>query len=365
MRFVEGRRNGTITKPSIPYNDRRGRHTKRDRLARAKELEDAFERCIHPPRGCDCDVLTVPTVYSQGDIVCTGCGLVMEHHVPIPRIIYSVDTSAGTGISTAGWEYQDPRTWNSICFELDNNGYGGYKRANHFAELLKQATNSDPRIAPRIMRIIEEYLYRMLDHDAYRINEFISVADSAAIKSLLRFIDQDLVANPPTDPLPHTGNFVRKYAEHWLQIKINLFGIERYAIHGLPLLPTGTCHQLHDRYGYFARCFERLRQSKHPLFRHRNNIPQLNTVTLHLLAQIDPAYVNQYGWYFTPLATPKSRLYTEYRIYTIFKHMRVFGLEGDYVWNYCRIITQEDAELFASKPSLQRTLLLQAIQAKK
>lgn len=327
-----------------PLFDRRGRHTKADRLRAIKDLEEAMERVLFAPRPCECDVRDNRTAYHDGDIVCTGCGLVLDDRICAPNIdMHRADS--GNGIMVHSALAADPRTWNSAVLFAGASGYPGYKPWNHFAELLKQATNMDPRIPSDILRRLADAWpppCLVSEHDRDIVH-----ADGRAIKALIRSVDPALV---------------RKYAERWLQIKIHICGHEHYRLHGLPLIPDHICHAIHERYIYFSKCFRKLRKNKHPLFQGRNNVPQLNAVTLQLLAQEDVSYVAEYGWYFTMLATPASRLITEYRIRTIIAHIEPFKLTNELQWTYYHIISDEDRDLFTRKPHLPLLYLRRAIK---
>lgn len=239
----------------------------------------------------------------------------------------------------------DPLTWNTALFFAGSSKYPGYKPENHFAELLKQATNMDPRIPPDILRrFADAWPPECITDESKR--DIIN-ADGDAIKSLIRSVDPGLV---------------RKYAERWLQIKVHICGYDHYRLHGPKLIPDFVCHAIHERYIYFSKCFRKLQKRKHPLFIERNNVPQLNAVTLQLLAQENIAYVADYGWYFTLLATPGSRLVTEYRIRTIIAHIEPFKLTNGMQWTYYHIISDEDRDLFTKKPHLPLTYLLRALK---
>lgn len=345
MRLAVDRQTGKVrAKGGPPTFDRRGRHTKKGRLEAMQEMEDAMERILFAPRPCECDGREHRTAYHDGDIVCTGCGLVLDDRICAPNIdMHRADTGNGMVVHSA--LAADPRTWNSALLFAGTSSYPGYKPWNHFAELLKQATNMDPRIPADILRRFADAwppASFVSDHDRDIVN-----ADGRAIKALIRSVDPSLV---------------RKYAERWLQIKIHICGYDHYKQNGLPLIPDHVCHAIHERYIYFSKCFRKLRKNKHPLFLGRNNVPQLNAVTLQLLAQESVDYVAEYGWYFTLLATPASRLITEYRIRTIIAHIEPFRLTNNLAWTYYHIISDEDRDLFTRKPHLPLLYLRRAIK---
>lgn len=104
------------SRTSKKSRDRRGKHTKAERLAKLRAIKNGFT--VHKCRGCD-SILDPAIRTEEGDaIVCTQCGLVD----------------------------------NNTCFDLESPIFDyvqrspDYVRKNYFAERIRQARNIEPRL---------------------------------------------------------------------------------------------------------------------------------------------------------------------------------------------------------------------------
>lgn len=361
MRFFQGRWAGTTRRPPtagcrelpkhrqtgsnantalLVRDDRRGRHTKDDVLRRRALRLAAVERILNPTRGCGCDGDRHPLVVAEGYGVCTGCGLVDPELRVYDRVgTPSADTGAGLDQSLYAGH---PLLWG---VELPVAS-APYRRENHLSELLKQATDTDPRIPKDDMqRIASEWIRSFrLEHPTEPLDPLgLSRWD---IKQYIR---------------PLGAHKCKKYSERWLQILRYLTGREYFDAYGPPLLPFELCHRIHARYRVFALMFERLKRDKHPLFQHRHNVPNLNTIVLHLLGQDSEENVERYGWYFTGLDTLQSRITTEIRIGCIIRHLERETFHDGFQWRYHHRLPPEDVELYLQDPKRFHSIIAQQV----
>lgn len=392
LRFFLGRQNGETARPptdgcpefpkaisnrkgsrfylriASKRNDRRGRHTKADVLARRQALAAITHRLLCPPRACGCDA-RVPLAIADGFGVCTGCGVV-DPDLPVYSCVGSYQADGGTGLDD--WENRGNPLLAGVVLPMPS---APYRRENHLAELLKQATDTDPRIPKDDMHLIEEHWRRYI-HTHY---------EGAPLDPLL--LGRGDIKGVLKEILP--ARKCKKYAERWLQIWRYICGRDQFDSHGPSLLPVSVCHLVHRRYSEFAAAFEELKEQRHPLFRYRHNIPNLNTTVLHLLYQDDPQHLADYGWYFTPLETLASRLITEVRICCIIKHLQQKALltpapriyhrkllpeidryylqeeepqRETFLWRYEHQLLPEDTEFFSQRPDRFGAILQQQVK---
>ena len=341
MRFVHDRQTGKAKRPPPHRFDRRGRHTKQSLAEGRRNMARNIDSALHPVRGCGCDRFNTPVDYSSAMAVCTGCGLVFEDIVLIPSNGVTARDD-GNGRATPLYR-RHPSSWLvSDCGTVS----APYKPENHLAELLKQATDTDPRIPKEdIVRIYKRWLETYAFDATSPYRDPLNL-DPATTRSLILAL-KDKDGNPDTAKQ-------KKYGERWLQIKRFICGPKEYDDEGPPLMSYCIAEHVHRRYQVFAAQFKRFKDSKHPLFVKRNNIPNLNTVVRHLLYQIGKVYHDKYGWYFTGLNTIESRIITEIRIALIIKALETTQNNrhhGGFYWKYTCLLPAEDRLLFKNDPA--------------
>ena len=333
--------------PCTPSNDRRGRHTAADLRAKRAAAVTSVTNAVYPIRSCGCDRFLVDVDYSDGCMVCKGCGLVFEHQILCP--VVNNCTEAGTGSTRQLWNR--PYEWTMDVAPLS----AGYRRENHLAEVLKQATAMDPCIPIRDLELIHQNYIAEVNRAAEqgtgprRYEVDIESLRSEHIKCLL----------VPLGPAK-----VKKYAERWLQIRRYIHWKELEVEEDRSkLLSYSTCERVHERYAIFVKGFEALRKAQHPVFRYRHNVPFLNTCITHILHQLDPELAKQQKWYFTDLETVASRLITEHRIALILRYLREHPeINGGYDWFYQCLLPEQDHQLYRDDPERFLSILRSQIK---
>ena len=154
----------------------------------------------------------------------------------------------------------------------------------------------------------------------------------------------------------------RKYNERWLQVWRHICSRSYFDQYGPELMPSKVARHVYDRYAVFAEAFETLKSEEHPLFKHRHNIPNLNTCIRHMLYLYDPDAHARYSWYFTGLTTRASRLATELRISVIIKYMMTNpNKQGSFTWHYTCLLPHQDIRYYQEHPAdLTPEILLEA-----
>lgn len=227
-------------------DDRRGRHTKFERIKRNKE---AYESITLPIcRNCT-SYLDAMYKTEEGDaIVCTACGVVD----------------------------------NNTCFDLESPVYDGppsspiYKHKNYFAERLLQARNNEPRLTEKECDIIS------IVYDTYR-DILPGLWDERNFTkrhcgTICRLIKKLYPKSP----------FSRR-VERWYQYRVYICGPD---INQLPLNISIQLRILFDAYVEFFLIYLKENGIE------RKNITQLDMVILMLLYNLNYRHVNMYGWYF-------------------------------------------------------------------
>ena len=226
--------------------DRRGRHTKAERLAKLR----AARRTIVPflCRQCDSELdVNIRTV--EGDaIVCTNCGLVD----------------------------------NNTCFDYEPPLYTApprsplYRHRNYFAEKLLQSRNKEPRISDKELDILSTVF------DIFR-DECPEVwAEKNFTKRHMGKICRVIKSVYPKSP------FCRRI-ERWYQYRVYLCGA---ASSEMDFFTSSHLRVLFDSYVHYFLVY--LQENGNG----RKNITQLDLVVLVLLYNLDKAKLVKYGWYF-------------------------------------------------------------------
>lgn len=230
----------------IKKKDRRGRHTKAERLARTREAKKTIlpYRC----RGCDSEMdMSIRTC--EGDaVVCTNCGLVD----------------------------------NNICFDFEAPIYTHvprsplYRHRNYFAEKLLQARNKEPRLSGKELDIIS-IIYDIHQEECPEVwNE------RNFTKRHMGQICRIIKSVYPKSP------FCRRI-ERWYQYRVYLSGTSGCS---LDFHIASQLRVLFDAYVHYFLVYLEETNSK------RKNITQLDLVILVLLYNIDKTLLARYGWYF-------------------------------------------------------------------
>lgn len=226
--------------------DRRGRHTKAERLARIRAAKATI---INPTcRGCN-EYLDTMCKTEEGDaIVCKMCGLVD----------------------------------NNTCFDLESPVYDYvprspfYKHKNYYAERLLQARNTEPRLSGKELDIFS------IVYDTYRDNCPLVWAERNFTKKHCGTICRLVKKLYPSSPF-------NRRIERWYQYRVYLSGPIKTE------LPYQVANQLRFLFDAYAEFFLIDLEEKGLT---RQNITQLDMVILILLYNLDYKYVNDYGWYF-------------------------------------------------------------------
>lgn len=271
-----------------------------------------------------------------------------------------VSHSAESGTGNTRSLFDHPEEW-GLLTDLHTVS-AGYRRENHLAEVLKQATAMDPVISASDLQCI----YANYCHQVDRW-----LAEGAYPSRYAIPIDEFTLADIRPLLLPLGHELVKKYTERWLQIRRYLYWREFDVEEDRSkLLSYSECEKVHRLYVIFVKAFDGLKEERHPLFVYRHNILFLNTCVTHLLHQIDPELAKRQKWYFTDLETIGSRLITEHRIALILKYLRSHPeINGGYDWFYQCLLPEEDQELYRTNPtrflSILRTQINQCRQPPK
>ncbi len=226
--------------------DRRGRHTKEERLARIRAAKATI---VNPTcRGCS-SVLDSMRKTEEGDaVVCTTCGLVD----------------------------------NNTCFDLESPVYDYvprspfYKHRFYFAERLLQARNSEPRLTLRELDILS------IVYDTYRDLCPLVWQESNFTKKHCGTICRLIKSQYPKSPF-------NRRIERWYQYRVYMCGPVSDEI---PLHLSCKLRLFFDAYAEFFTIY--LEETGIT----RKNITQLDLVILTFLYNFDYDYVRKYGWYF-------------------------------------------------------------------
>lgn len=283
--------------------------------------------------------------YGSGMGTCMGCGEVLEGTVLVATDSFG-PADGGNG-STRVASAVDPHTAGMPMAAQS----APYRRENHLAELLKQATDTCPRIPLEDMEVIEEAFMEQYWRPTNGDTDAPYSLGASDIRGLIRALNDEAK--------------IKKYSERWLQVKRYLCGEDLYDkyCNDEPLMPISLCERIHQRYCVFAAAFEVLKRDGHPLFVHRHNIPNLNTVICHLLYQDGMDNFHLYQWYFPSLDTIQSRLITECRIAHILKVLiQRPHLAGGFTWRYESMLTVDDERLFKENPERFHRILAQQIR---
>ena len=240
-------------------SDRRGRHTKADRIAKRKaRSKHKILRC----RGCNYKLdLSIRT--EEGDaLVCTNCALVDDEPI---------------------FDFEAP----VLSDEVQRNVY---RHRNYFAERLLQARDKEPRFTENELDILSSV------YDIYRVQCPILWSEEYFTKKHCARICRLIVKEYPK-------SVFRRRLERWFQFRNYICG---KVGNELPLHVANALKILFDAYShYFTVYVKRYNLS-------RKNITQLDLVILVLLYNLCPDLVNEHGWYFLNNnimnKTPSTRL---------------------------------------------------------
>lgn len=234
-------------KQIIPRSkDRRGRHTKAERLAKIRATKESFvkSRC----RDCD-QVLDQAVRTEEGDaIVCTNCGV--------------VDNNTCFDYEPLVLDYV-PR--NSL-----------YRHKNYFAEKLRQARNIEPRLSNSELDCMSVLF------DIYRSYSPVLWSEGMFTKKHAKRICRSIKNQYPSTQW-HTRH------ERWFQYRTYICGDVGLA---MPEDISIQLRVLFDAYAYYFLHYLEINQFP------RRNIAKLDLVILVLLYNLSPKTLRDYGWYF-------------------------------------------------------------------
>jgi len=226
--------------------DRRGRHTKAERLARIRAAKATI---VNPKcRGCEA-LLDIMRKTEEGDaVVCTNCGLVD----------------------------------NNTCFDLESPIYDYvprspfYKHKFYFAERLLQARNTEPRLSGKELDILS------IVYDTYRDICPLVWSEGNFTKKHCGTICRLIKSIYPKCPF-------NRRIERWYQYRVYMCGS---VPNELTYHIASKLRLLFDAYAEFFLIYLQEKGLE------RKNITQLDLLILTLLYNLDYNYVRQYGWYF-------------------------------------------------------------------
>lgn len=249
-------------------DDRRGRHSL---LANAREHERTRDKgltsdnerhgllpCECTRRGGPCPPIVVPSSGDSGP-VCTGCGLVLGGQLLLD------DDFCGEEHDGPGMVARLPRGARVAGARYTNSA--PYKPQVHFAEFMALVTLTGPRIPPADLDAIGDAYNR---HPELRDKDALYMCCSD-VRQLLRESVSKLMQ--------------RRYAERWLQILRHLSDPEYFDEYGPPIIGRTVAHDMKLRFAPFIAVYKQMRDSGHPLFGGRSNVPYLCTVGRGLLYQ--------------------------------------------------------------------------------
>lgn len=226
--------------------DKRGRHTKLQRLLRIREAKSTIQnpKC----RECKSDLDPMCKTEEGDAIVCTNCGLVD----------------------------------NNTCFDFESPVYDYvprspfYKHKNYFAERLLQARNSEPRLSEKELFVLSTV------YDTFRDNSPLVWGERNFTKKHCGIICRLIKKKYPNSPF-------NRRIERWYQYRVYICGSTNTE---LPLQVANQLRYLFDAYSeFFTQHITNTGES-------RKNITQLDLVILILLYSIDYKLVQRHGWYF-------------------------------------------------------------------
>lgn len=225
--------------------DRRGRHTKADRITKKKTI---VESNTHKCRGCD-NVLDPAIRTEEGDaLVCKQCALVDD----------------------------------CLCFDLEvpiisNNIHSNmYRHKNYFAERLLQARDKEPRLNDKELDLFSSV------YDIYRNRCPILWSEENFTKKHAARICRLIVKHYPKSAF-------RRRLERWYQYRNYICG---KVDNELPLDVADALKTLFDAYShYFSIYIDQMKLC-------RRNITQLDLVVLVLMYNLGHRVINEHGWYF-------------------------------------------------------------------
>jgi len=226
--------------------DRRGKHTKAERLARIR----AAKASIVNPTCKQCDNVLDPMCKTEeGDaVVCTKCGVVDNNTC---------------------FDFEPP-----ICEYVHKSPF--YKHKNYFAERLLQARNTEPRLSDKELDILS------IVYDTYRDNCPLVWSERNFTKRHCGTICRLIKKVYPHSPF-------NRRIERWYQYRVYMCGS---SLGELPYQVSNQLRFLFDAYAEFFLFY--LGENEIP----RRNITQLDLVILVLLYNLDYKHVNDFGWYF-------------------------------------------------------------------
>ena len=226
--------------------DRRGRHTKAERLAKIRAAKASI---VKPScREC-CAVLDPAARTEEGDaIVCTSCGLVdnnicFDHEAPI-------------------YDYV-PR--NSL-----------YRHRNYFAEKIRQARNTEPRLAESELDAMS------IIYDIYQRHSPVLWSEGMFTKKHAKRICRIIKKQYP-DTQWHSRH------ERWFQYRTYICGDMGLS---LPQSVASQLRILFDAYAYYFLKYLEINNMP------RHNIAKLDLLILVLLYNISYQCLSEHGWYF-------------------------------------------------------------------
>lgn len=230
----------------LKRKDRRGRHTKAERLEKIRAFKNSIQ--VITCRGCH-EILDESIRTVEGDaIVCTKCGLVddnvcFDHETPIFDFI--------------------PKS--SV-----------YRHKSYFAEKIRQARNTEPRLREQELDILSTVYNIYNRHCPVLWSEpMFTKKHAGRICRLIKRI------------YPTTQFHAR--AERWFQYRTYLCG------NGNLALPEDIAENLRMMFDPCAYFFLYYVKAKNPP---KYNITKLDLVTLVLLYNISYKALSKHGWYF-------------------------------------------------------------------
>ena len=226
--------------------DRRGRHTKAERLAKIRAAKASFIK----PVCRECDAVLDPAARTEeGDaIVCTQCGLVD----------------------------------NNICFDFEAPIFDYvprlslYRHRNYFAEKIRQARNMEPRLSDSELNAMSVIF------DIYKHFCPVLWSEGMFTKKHAKRICRSIKKKFPKTQW-HTRH------ERWFQYRTYICGDVQLC------LPESIATQLRILFDAYAYYFLRyLEINKLP----RRNIAKLDLLNMVLLYNISHETLSAHGWYF-------------------------------------------------------------------
>lgn len=225
--------------------DRRGRHTKEDRIAKRKAVIQ-----IDPQSCRKCNSVLDPAIRTEeGDaLVCKYCALVDD------RLCF---------------DYETPMLHSDIHTNV-------YRHKNYFAERLLQARDKEPRFTDKELDLFSSV------YDIYRLQCPLLWSEEKFTKKHAARICRLIVKHYPRSTF-------RRRLERWYQYRNYICGKVN---NELPLDIANALKILFDAYSHYFLVYI----SENKLC--RRNITQLDLVILVLLYNLGPEVLAAHGWYF-------------------------------------------------------------------